>query len=304
MILVCGATGELGGRIARGLLAAGAPVRALVRPASADGARELRAAGAEIAHGDFRDATSLRAAVAGADTVVSTVTVIGRALAGERRADFRTVDELGHRALIDAAETAGAQRFVFVSATRMRLEPLASTPLGRGKVATEDRLARSPLREVIVRPDQFQEVWLSPLAQFDWPARRVVVFGKGETPSRFLATGDAAAAIVRWTLAGDPPRLVEFGGPDPLTTDAAADVFEQALDATIRRRRVPRAAIRIGARALRRPKPALASVMGGALASDLHPPTWDDGPLRELGIVPRSVRDYAESVIRSAGPAA
>ena len=37
MILVCGATGELGGRIARGLRGAGAPVRALVRPQSDGG---------------------------------------------------------------------------------------------------------------------------------------------------------------------------------------------------------------------------------------------------------------------------
>jgi uncharacterized protein YbjT (DUF2867 family) len=294
MILVCGGTGELGVRIVYGLRAAGAPVRVLVRRGS-DRARLARA-DAEIVEGDFRDADSLRRAVSGVATVVSTVTVLGRALAGEKGADFGAVDKGGHRELIGAAEAAGAERFVFISAVRARLEPIASTPLGIGKNATEDRLAQSQLREVIVRPDQFQEIWLSPLAQFDWPARKVVILGKGETPTRYVATDDVADAVARLTLAADPPRIVEFGGPDLLTRNEAVDVFERVLGEPIRRRHVPRAAIRVGAVAARRLRPALASVMGGALAADVHPARWDDRPLRELGIQPRSVQAYAEAV--------
>ena len=90
------------------------------------------------------------------------------------------------------------------------------------------------------------------------------------------------------------------GGPDPLTTIQAVEVFERALGEPIRRRHVPRAAIRLGAVGLRRFRPALASVMGGALGADLHPATWDDRPLRELGIEPRSVAAYADAVTRSA----
>ena len=173
MILVCGASGELGGRIVRGLRAAGAPVRALVRPHSEIG--DLAERGVELAAGDFRDPESLRRAVAGAEVVVSTVTVIARALAGDRDADFRRVDVAGHRALIAAAEGAGVARFVFVSASGVRLRPMAKTPLGLAKIATEDRLAGSTLREVVLRPDQFQEVWLSPVAHFDWPDAKCVL---------------------------------------------------------------------------------------------------------------------------------
>jgi uncharacterized protein YbjT (DUF2867 family) len=297
MIVVCGATGELGGRVVRGLRAAGLPVRALVRPRS--DAEALREMGVELTEGDFRDADSLRRAVTGVETVVSTVTVIARALAGEKDADFHAVDVVGHRELITAAETAGVARFVFVSAARVRLEPTASTPLGIGKIATEDRLFGASLREVVVRPDQYQEIWFSPLAQFDWPARKVVIFGKGETPTRYVATDDVADAVVRLALADDPPRIVELGGPDALTRKQTVEVFERALGEPIRRRHVPRAAIRLGAVGLRRFRPALASVMGGALAADLHPATWDDRPLRELGIQPRSVEAYANAVTRS-----
>ncbi len=62
MILVCVATGLLGGTIAEGLLERGAPVHVLLRP-SADAA-PLAERGAEIARGDFRDPRSLEGAVA------------------------------------------------------------------------------------------------------------------------------------------------------------------------------------------------------------------------------------------------
>jgi uncharacterized protein YbjT (DUF2867 family) len=298
VILVCGASGELGGRIVRRLRASGAPVRALVRRRS--DATALSEMGVELTQGDFRDPESLRRAVVGVTTVVSTVTVIARALAGDKEADFHRVDLVGHRELIAAAETAGVERFVFVSATRIRAQPTASLPLGAGKIATEDRLIGSSLREVLVRPDQFQEIWLSPLAQFDWPKRKVVIFGRGETPTRYVATDDVAEAVARLTLAGDPPRAVEFGGPDALTRKQAVEVFERALEEPIARRHVPRAALRVGAATLRRFRPALASIMGGALCADLYPATWDDRPLRDLGIQPRAVAAYAETVTRSA----
>jgi hypothetical protein len=49
----------------------------------------------------------------------------------------------------------------------------------------------------------------------------------------------------------------------------------------------------MGTVAMRRLRPGLASVMGGALCADLYAATWDDRPLRELGIEPRSVAAYA-----------
>jgi hypothetical protein len=39
--------------------------------------------------------------------------------------------------------------------------------------------------------------------------------------------------------------------------------------------------------------------MGSALQADTREPTWDDRPLRELGIEPRGVAAYAEGVTRA-----
>jgi uncharacterized protein YbjT (DUF2867 family) len=77
MILVCGATGELGARIARRLAAPGAPLRLLVRDgAVAPLADELDA---EVVRGDLRDPPSVDRAVRGMATVITTVTSMARA---------------------------------------------------------------------------------------------------------------------------------------------------------------------------------------------------------------------------------
>src|SRR5205085_12083500 len=125
----------------------------------------LEATGAEVAIGDLRDAASVREACAGVAVVVSGVTAIARMLAGEKTS-FETVDRRGNAALVEAAEEAGAGRFVFVSYAG--LDAGGSHPLARAKKAVEARLRESPVRSVMVRPDMFQEIWLSPLSQLVW----------------------------------------------------------------------------------------------------------------------------------------
>lgn len=88
MNLVVGATGTLGGRVTRGLLAAGEEVRILVRQDSpstelaqiglATPAAALIEAGAQPFLGDLRDAASLEAACAGVNTVFTTATATKR----------------------------------------------------------------------------------------------------------------------------------------------------------------------------------------------------------------------------------
>jgi uncharacterized protein YbjT (DUF2867 family) len=65
MILVTGASGNVGAEVTRTVLAAGHEVRALSRQSSAQGIP----AGAEIVAGDLNDRSSLRPAFAGADAV-------------------------------------------------------------------------------------------------------------------------------------------------------------------------------------------------------------------------------------------
>ena len=78
MILVVGATGNLGGSIARALLAEGKKVRILVRPGSsyADLVRD----GAEPATGDLKEPASLHAACVGVDAAKNAAVLAARIL--------------------------------------------------------------------------------------------------------------------------------------------------------------------------------------------------------------------------------
>jgi uncharacterized protein YbjT (DUF2867 family) len=294
VILLAGGTGVLGSRIAERLHERGERFRAIVRPRT--DASPLERLGAEIVRGDVREPDSLRAAARGVDTVITTVNAVSRVLGGEKTS-IRDVDELGNANLVSAAEQASVKRFVFVS---VGITPgMARAPLVEAKRATEERLAHSSMREVVVRPDLFQEIWLSKLVQFDWPSGRVQIFGRGDAPHAYVAVGDVAEATVRLALHDDPPRDVAFGGPEALTRNEVVERFERATGRPIKRRHVPRFALRVGSLALRRARPVQASLMAMAFDADVHPRPLPADPLRDLGIDPRPVSGYIDELASS-----
>lgn len=124
-ILVTGATGKVGSRLARRLAQRGDRVRALVRdPARA---AELRDAGIDLAEGDLLDAGSLAAAVRGVEAVVHCAAFFRGATAEQAHA----VNDLGTQQLAAAARAASVGRFVFTSTG------LVYGPRG-GRLARED----------------------------------------------------------------------------------------------------------------------------------------------------------------------
>src|SRR5690242_694472 len=113
MILVAGATGNLGGEICRRLIAKGKQVRALVRPTS-DQSRvdNLRQAGVELVYGDLKDPAFLDAACQGVSTVITTVTMVLSKQPGDT---IESVDLEGQTHLVDAAKRVGVSHFIYTS---------------------------------------------------------------------------------------------------------------------------------------------------------------------------------------------
>ncbi len=245
---------------------------------------------ADVVRGDLTDPASLRAACRGVDTVVASATAIGRRLARLPGPSIRAVDEAGMLSLVDAAEEAGVRRFVYVSYAGV--DAGLGTPLERAKVAVEERLRRTELERVIVRPDAFQEIHLGPVGRFDLARGKVSVIGKGDARLRWVATDDAAALIGAVATEPDPPALIEFGGPEALSRIEAVAVAEEFLHRRIKVQRMPAPAARLASRLLARANDGLASVLGGGLLQSLHDATWTDEPLRTRGIVPRSATDF------------
>ncbi len=109
-ILVTGATGFIGGHIARRLLAEGARVRALVRDRSK--AEDLAKLGAEIAPGDLGEMKSLESAVEGAEAVVHAGAQVS---AVPRREAFIETNRRGTENILWAAASARVKRVLHVS---------------------------------------------------------------------------------------------------------------------------------------------------------------------------------------------
>lgn len=109
--LVTGATGFVGGNVARALIRHGYRVRALVRDVGR--AADLEASGAELAVGDLCDQASLARSVDGCGALVH-VGAIYTLWAPEPELVYRT-NVHGTRSLLEAAGRAGVRRIVFTS---------------------------------------------------------------------------------------------------------------------------------------------------------------------------------------------
>ncbi len=294
-LLLVGGTGLLGGRIAGRLAERGVPFRALVRPRT--DASPLVDLGAEVVRGDLTRPDTLPPAVEGMTTVITTANAIAALLAGAKDVSMDSVDRRGNEALIRAAEAAGVQRFLFVSASDATPTMVARAPFMAAKLSTERLLQASSMRSVIVRPGPFQETWLSPASGIRPDRRLAVILGHGRTPTSYVAADDVAEACVRLALADDPPAEIDFSGPQQLARHEVVDAFERATGSRFRRVSVPRPVLAAGARLFQRTKPEIASILGMSLTRDIEGSRLDDRPLRELGIEPRSTTDAIERMV-------
>ena len=222
MVVVAGSTGVLGFEISRRLRDRGRSVRALVRASSApERVTALRALGCDVVTCDLKNRDSLAPACAGADVVISTVTAITTAKEGD---SFAATDRDGNINLVDAAEAAGAKRFVFVSFDQTGMP---DAPLVAAKRGVEEHLERSSLEYTILHPPLFMEAWLGPMLFADTAAGTATLYGNRDVRFRYIAVADVAEVAVRCV---DNPAarnaVIPFGGPEALTQREALGEFE------------------------------------------------------------------------------
>ncbi len=223
-VLQVGATGHLGGLVVQELLSRGKRVRALVRPGS-DASRLPSAV--EVVRGDLLEPASLRSAVAGVSSVVTTA--IG--YSQRREGDSLRTDREGNRNLVDAAKDAGVPRFVLLSI--LACDQARDVPHFWAKKETEDHLARQGVPFVALRPGAFL---YAPEGGFGQRVRQALEAGQvfGMTPAgiriTYIAPREVARAIA---MAVDEPRAVgeriDLGSDRPLSGPEYAEVIGTLL---------------------------------------------------------------------------
>jgi uncharacterized protein YbjT (DUF2867 family) len=147
VVAVTGATGRQGGAVARHLLAAGRPVKALTRTPDSPAARALAALGAEVTRAEMDDPGSLREAFRGAQAVYSVQNSMTAGLEAEV-AQGRNV--------ADAAVQAGVAHLVQASAA----PGLTGTGVGpwesKATIVAHARSIGAPL--TVLHPAGFMEL--------------------------------------------------------------------------------------------------------------------------------------------------
>jgi len=186
-VLITGASGFIGRRLALNLASRGCDVACLVRRTSRT--EGLDRPGLRLVMGDLRDQASLEAAVAGQDRVFH----LAAAVQAAQGASFEEANVEGTRRLVEAClrVTPGLERFVYVSSIaaagpsgpdrpgRETDEPHPVTDYGRSKLRAEDivRQAGGRLAATIIRPPNVIGPGSKDIE------RAIVLLGKGIVPA-------------------------------------------------------------------------------------------------------------------------
>lgn len=295
MLLLTGASGFVGGHVARALHARGVGFRAFAR--SARGGDWFAATGVPVVRGDIADPDACRRAVAGCSTVLH----LAAAADVSDAAVNRRVNVGGLENLLAAARTAGVRHFVFVSSTcagRARRDAYGETKrLGEGLVQ------QGGVPFTIVRPTMIYGAGSKEWDTFVGVIRHsplVPIFGTGRRVVQPVWVGDAVAALV--ALAGGEPRgrVFDLAGPAPVSFDALVHAVARALGVRRRIVHVPVAPVLLLARALGRLATHVPLTVDQVLAFTQDTQV-DPGPLmREIAHTPVPIEVGLEREIRPA----
>jgi uncharacterized protein YbjT (DUF2867 family) len=245
-VLVAGGTGFVGTSVVHALRAQNTEVRVLAR--APERAGRAAAWGAEVVRGDVTDRAALEAAAAGCTHVVHLVAIIKGA-----EADFERVMVEGTRNIVAAAERAGVERLVLMSALGTSEATRHTVPYYRAKWEMERIAQSATLEHVILRPSFVfareggalptfvRQVRLSPV---------VTVLGPGVQRSQPIWIDDLAAYVTA-SLAEPAAanRTFELGGPDVVTWNELYGAIARTLGKHRRLVHVPFALARAVARA-------------------------------------------------------
>ncbi|GAA0301835.1 NmrA family NAD(P)-binding protein [Kineococcus aurantiacus] len=214
-VLVAGATGDLGHRIARELLHHDVRLRVLTRPGgTATGALDGDPR-VEVVTAAYSDHAALTAAASGADVVVSAVS------------GTRPVVVDAQRALLAAAVAAGVGRFVpsDYSADYRRTAPGTNRnfELRREFAAALDA---APLRATSVLNGMFTELLTGQAPMVLFGRRRVLFWSSADQVLDFTTKDDVARVTARVALDPAAPRVVEVAGDRVTARDVARTLTE------------------------------------------------------------------------------
>jgi NAD(P)H dehydrogenase (quinone) len=230
MFAITGITGKVGGEVARNLLAAGQPVRAIVRDIRKGDAWAVR--GCELEQADINDVAALTSAFEGAEGVFVLVPPNFDPLPDFPEARATAV------MLRSALEAARPGRVVYLSTI--------GAQSSQSNLLTQHTIIEQALRELSMPITFLRPGWFMENSSWDVaPARANGVISSYlqpvDKPVPMVATADigrVAAELLQEKVEGR--RVVELEGPHRVTPDEIAATFAALLGRPVRVEAVPR----------------------------------------------------------------
>ena len=202
IIVLAGATGDLGLRIARYLVRRGATVRVLARQGHGSPAvAMLRELGVELIEVDFNSVAALQQACTGAACMVS-------ALSG-----LREVIVDAQKRLLDAAVAAGVPRFIpsdyCIDYTKLPAGSNRNLDLRR---KFNQRLDQAPIQATSILNGMFTDLLTGQAPVILFGLKRVVYWGSADQPLDFTTIENTAAFAAAAALDPTTPRYLRIAG--------------------------------------------------------------------------------------------
>src|SRR5271154_4957570 len=211
MLLLTGATGQVGSTLLLRLLAEGTEVRCLVRDPRRLGAQRVRV---QIALGDLTDPPSFRNALRGVQTVVH----LAASIRDQPRGSIEELNGIATWRMVEAAERQGAERFVFFSA--LGASSHHRTRLLRAKALAEQAVREADVHSIVFAPSIVYapgDEWLTLLERLALlPV--MPVSGRGRALFQPIWAEDVADCVIASLRApsAEPHERFELAGPQRL----------------------------------------------------------------------------------------
>ena len=212
VVVLAGATGDLGYRVAQALGRRGARVRALVRTGTPEEARsKVRTTGAMVVDIDFSNPAALQRVCAGAACVISALNGLEPTIIG-----------LQGR-LLDAAVAAGVPRFMpsdfSLDFTKTRPGDNRNMDLRR---AFQARIDAEPIRATSVLNGAFADLLTGEAPIVLHALHRILYWGDADQPLDFTTKDDVADYAADVALDPRAPRFSRIAGDVVSARDLAA----------------------------------------------------------------------------------
>jgi uncharacterized protein YbjT (DUF2867 family) len=282
MLLLTGATGLVGSALLRRLIAEGQPVRCLVRDPRRLGPQRVRV---QIALGDLADPPSFRNAMRGVDTVVH----LAASTRDQPRGSIEELAAIATWRMVEAAQRAGVQRFVFFSALGASTHHRAR--LFRAKALAEQAIHESDMHTTVIAPSLVyapDDRWLTLIERLSLlPV--VPISGRGRALCQPIWAEDVAGCVVAALRKneggnGTNHERYELAGPQTITYNEVVNTVLRSLD---RERPLLPTPTPMVSRTLRLLERAM---------NTSTPITWDEAELLEANIVAKQGTADAQSL--------